>query len=198
VQRYLRIAALLTVMISARAGLAHAVELESGACASQEKKNSTLAAPGGITALDRAFCEMYDLDFAKAESELAQFTRQHPEDPLGPVAQAASALFSIFEQNEILQTEFFTSDDRYTKRQKIVPDAAALQHFDLALRRADKVATECLARNTSDQSALAIRLRFFRFRPLTTLCVFGSFTPSMDTPRCKNTLWASTNQFESL
>src|ERR1041385_7494062 len=69
--------------------------------------------------LDRAFREMYDLNFAKADSELARFNVERPTDPLGPAAQAASALFFIFAQHKILQSELFTSDDRYQARQPL-------------------------------------------------------------------------------
>jgi hypothetical protein len=154
VQRYLRNTALLLAALLACSGFVRSADFVNGECSSQETQHIVLAAAGDRAALDRAFCAMYDLEFTKADSEITQFTEQHPEDPLGPVVQAASTLFFIFEQNKILQTEFFTPDDRYTKRQRIMPDASTRQHFDSKLRRAEQLSTECLARNASDENAL--------------------------------------------
>ena len=107
-----------------------------------------------LTLVDRAFDAMYDLDFHSAESDLGQFMSECPNDPRGPAAQAASILFSIFEQHKILQSELFTSDDGYTKRQTVVVDEASLRRFDTALNRAEQLATQALGRNPSDENAL--------------------------------------------
>ena len=120
-----------------------------------EESEATGQATRGTTgALDRAFNAMYDLDFTQADAEVAQFTEERPNDPLGPAAQAASVLFSIFEQNKILQGEFFISDDRFIKRKIVVPDAAALQLFESALKKAERLATLALAKNSHDENAL--------------------------------------------
>jgi hypothetical protein len=105
------------------------------------------------TSLERAFCAMYDLAFAQANAELGQFKEQYPENPLGPVAEAASVLFAVFEEHKILQTEFF-SDERYNKRAKIVPDPAVRQQFEAALHQAEGVATKALAHDPRDENAL--------------------------------------------
>lgn len=73
--------------------------------------------------LDGAFDAMYDLDFSKADSEIAQFVRESPGDPMGPAARAAGVLFSIFDQYNIMQSQFFTSDELFTKRQAATLDA---------------------------------------------------------------------------
>ena len=107
-----------------------------------------------VTMLDRAFLAMYDLNFAGADSDLAQFVAERPNDPCGPAAQAASILFSIFERNQTLQSEFFTSDASYSKRETILPDEASLQRFRSALDRAEQLAARTLARSASDENAL--------------------------------------------
>jgi hypothetical protein len=104
--------------------------------------------------VERAFCNMYDLNFAQAQSELAEFTRERPEDPLGPAAQAAGMLFSIFEQHKILQAEFFVSDDRFTKQKKIVVGEGARGDLESALALAEQLGRQALQRNVSDANAL--------------------------------------------
>jgi hypothetical protein len=153
-QRYVRNTVLLSAMLLACSEFGRAAEVLNEGCSFLEPQNVAEVAPGGIPALDRAFCAMYDLEFTKADAELSQFTEQHPENPLGPVAQATSVLFSIFDEHKVLQTEFFTSDDHFTKRPRIVPDAAARQRFDATLRQAEQLATQSLAHNASDESAL--------------------------------------------
>jgi len=106
------------------------------------------------TILERAFYAMYDLDFGTADVELNQFVAQRPTDPLGPAAQAARMLFSLFEQNHILQSEFFSSDEEYAKRQTITPDKALLRRFEEKLQEAEELATLSLTKKTSDESAL--------------------------------------------
>jgi hypothetical protein len=104
--------------------------------------------------LDRAFYAMYDLDFTKADSELARYSIERPNDPLGPAAQAASALFCIFERYKVLQLELFISDDRYARRKTVVPDKSSLQRFESALDLSEKLAKQVLANNQSERGAL--------------------------------------------
>jgi hypothetical protein len=104
--------------------------------------------------LDRAFHAMYDLDFRAADLELSQFSAGRPDDPLGPAAQAASVLFSIFERHKILQSEFFSSDDHYAKRATVIPQTSVQQQFRQLLERAEQLATRSLAHDPADQNAL--------------------------------------------
>lgn len=137
-RRYIWNLVLLPGLVLAGAGVARAAEPADG--------ERQAPAPGREIpeALDSAFRAMYDLDFPRAESELAQFTAEHPGNPLGPVAQAASLLFSIFERHGVLESEFFSSDQRYAKRQKITPEPAVREHFLAALDQAERLANESL------------------------------------------------------
>src|SRR5205814_9268076 len=44
--------------------------------------------------LDQAYHSMYNLEFSAAMQQLQRWERDHPADPLGPVSEAASYLFS--------------------------------------------------------------------------------------------------------
>ncbi len=48
--------------------------------------------------------------------------QQHPEDPLGPVSNAAAYLFAEFDRLHILQSEFFLDDHTFLNRARPNPD----------------------------------------------------------------------------
>jgi hypothetical protein len=108
------------------------------------------------TLLDNAFLAMYDLNFSKADSELAQFTVKQPEDPMGPAAQAVSLLFSIFEQHQVLRMQFFVSDDHFMKRKKINPDPVLRSRLENSLIQAEQLAMRALEHDASDKNALLV------------------------------------------
>src|SRR5262249_15443986 len=104
--------------------------------------------------LDSAFYAMYDLDFEMAKSEISAFIAQQPQDPLGPAAQSASSLFSIFDRQKILQSEFFASNEGYAERRPIAPDPSVLRDFESALSRTEHLAQAPLASHPDDENAL--------------------------------------------
>jgi hypothetical protein len=104
--------------------------------------------------VDAAFDAMYDLNFPMARQEVKRFEVARPSDPLGPVAAAAAELFDMFEKHQVLQAEFFTSDDRYAKRKPISPDPRSLQDFVTALNRAEELGGDALKRDPADRNAL--------------------------------------------
>jgi hypothetical protein len=118
-----------------------------------------MAAVAGATPLDDAYRSMYNLDFAKAHQILRQYESTHPGDPMGPVSAAAAYLFAEFDRLNILQSEFFTQDGSFSRRQRnLVPEPAAKRDFEAALARTDRVASEALRRNPDDENAILATL----------------------------------------
>ncbi len=116
---------------------------------------ATIANAAPSTPLDQAYRSMYNLDFAQAHKVLRQYEAEHPQDPMGPVSDAAAYLFGEFDRLHILQSEFFTDDDSFFRRQRSLdPDATAKRSFEAALARTDRVASEALRRNPDDENAL--------------------------------------------
>ncbi|MBZ5499456.1 MAG: hypothetical protein LAP85_23915 [Acidobacteriia bacterium] len=76
----------------------------------------TLAALGFDTPekpqLEAGFNLMYQLRFDDARGEIRTFEKEHPADPLGPAAEAASYLFEEFNHQGILTSSFFLDDDK--------------------------------------------------------------------------------------
>ena len=116
---------------------------------------AAMAATASPTAsLDHGFRLMYDLDFAQAQNEFGNWQQQHPEDPLGPVAEAAGLLFSELNRLGVLEGQFFENDSTFQSRKKLSPDPAVRTRFDAAMKRATTQANQRLQSNNKDADAL--------------------------------------------
>ena len=111
-----------------------------------------LDVPG--TALDRGFMGLYNLDFAGAQKDFSYWQRQHPDDPVGPVSEAAGYLFSEFSRLGVLESQFFENDNAFNARTKLTPDPAVHQEFQAALDRAESLARARLTKDARDRDAL--------------------------------------------
>jgi hypothetical protein len=110
------------------------------------------AAP--VTALDRGFLGLYNLDFAGAQKDFSAWEGQHPDDPVGPVSEAAGFLFSEFNRLGVLEGQFYDNDDRFAARSKLSPDPQVHEHFQSAGDRAQLLAHARLTKDAKDQDAL--------------------------------------------
>lgn len=106
------------------------------------------------TALDRGFLGLYNLDFAGAQKDFSSWEVQHPDDPVGPVSEAAGFLFSEFNRLGVLEGQFYENDDAFTGRSKLKPDPLVHDHFQAAIDHSDKLAHARLNKNREDQDAL--------------------------------------------
>jgi hypothetical protein len=59
-------------------------------------------ATGQDNALERGYREMYNLSFEDAHKNFTEWQQIHPDDPMGPVSDAAAYLFSEFDRLHIL------------------------------------------------------------------------------------------------
>lgn len=106
------------------------------------------------SALDRGFTGLYNLDFSGAQQEFSLWEKQHPEDPVGPVSEAAGLLFSEFNRLGVLEAQFYENDSAFENRAKLKPDPALRAHFDSAIARAQTLARARLATDSSNRDAL--------------------------------------------
>ena len=104
--------------------------------------------------LDHGFSGLYNLDFTGAQKDFSAWELQHPDDPVGPVSEAAGYLFSEFNRLGVLESQFFTDDSSFDARSKQTPDAAVKSRFEASLDRAQKLANTRLAKNPNDHDAL--------------------------------------------
>jgi hypothetical protein len=100
--------------------------------------------------LESGYAEMYNLQFADAHRTFHEWQRLHPQDPLGPVSDAAAYLFAEFDRLHILQSEFFTHDQHFITDNKLTPDPAVKRDFLAALQAGRALA----ARTPDDKNAI--------------------------------------------
>lgn len=106
------------------------------------------------SALDRGFAGLYNLDFAGAEKDFVSWQKQHPDDPMGPVSEAAGFLFSEFNRLGVLEAQFYENDANFTGRPKFIPDPGVRQVFLNAIERSETLARNRLAKDPKDRDAL--------------------------------------------
>lgn len=107
----------------------------------------------GSTPLDDAYRFMYNLQFENARSTLRDYQRLYPNDPMGPVSDAAAYLFAEFDRLHILQAEFFTEDNSFRHAAKLNPDPTVKREFEAAMNRAQQLSARALAKSPNDRNA---------------------------------------------
>jgi hypothetical protein len=110
-----------------------------------------------VSALDRGFNGLYNLDFGGAQQEFLAWQKLHPEDPMGPVSEAAGFLFSEFNRLGVLESQFYENDDAFADRPKVSPDPAVRERFQDAIGRTESLARAKLAKDAKDRDALFAR-----------------------------------------
>jgi hypothetical protein len=110
--------------------------------------------PATRTSLDQGFRLLYNLDFDQAHAVFLSWQQEHPQDPVGPTAEAAGLLFSEFHRLGVLEGQFYADDKSFLNREKIAPDPGLREGFNAALTRAQTAATARLATSPQDRDAL--------------------------------------------
>ena len=104
--------------------------------------------------LDRGFSGLYNLDFAGAQNDFSAWEKMHPDDPVGPVSEAAGYLFSEFNRLGVLEAQFYENDDAFADRKKLNPDPGVRDRFHGAIARAETLAHARLDKDAKDRDGL--------------------------------------------
>jgi hypothetical protein len=104
--------------------------------------------------LDHGFNGLYNLDFTGAQKDFEAWENQHPDDPVGPVSEAAGLLFSEFNRLGVLESQFYENDDKFVERSKLTPDPELKKGFRDAISRAETLAHARLAKDPNDRDGL--------------------------------------------
>src|SRR5512141_1836992 len=104
--------------------------------------------------LDTGYRDMYNLQFTNAHLAFQQWQREHPEDPLGPVSDAAAYLFSEFDRLHVLEAELFVNDQKFENRSRPAPNPQVKQAFMAQLAKARQLVQKALAHDPEDVNAL--------------------------------------------
>lgn len=111
-----------------------------------------VAAP--VTPVDAGFRLLYQLKFAEAREQFGQWEKQHPDDPMGYSAEAASYLFEEFNKQGVLTSEFFMDDKRLLGGIPGTPDERLGAAFHAAIDRAEKAGQARLDHDARDPAGL--------------------------------------------
>ncbi len=97
---------------------------------------------------------MYNLQFSEAHRVLAEYIRQKPDDPMGPVADGAAYLYSEFDRLRILQSELFTETSKYNQLGKPAADPKVKAAFQASLEKGRTLIEKTLQQKPGDGNAL--------------------------------------------
>lgn len=111
-----------------------------------------------IPAIEAGYRQMYNLDFAEAHKTFAAFERDHPNDALGVVSNAAAYLFAEFDRLNILHSEFFVEEGLFRRKPKLDADPNIRQAFDNEIAKALQLADATLSRSPKDTDALFVKI----------------------------------------
>jgi len=107
-----------------------------------------------VPELMSGFRMLYIQKFPEGRAQFAAWATQHPDDPFGQVAIAASYLFEEFYHQGVLTSDFFLNEKRFLNGIDGKPDPQRMQGFDTAIEKTRKLAAQRLAKNPDDPEAL--------------------------------------------
>ena len=113
-----------------------------------------LAADTPRLGLETGFQRLYDLDFPGAQKEFASWEKINPENPMGPVSEAAGVLFSEFNRLGVLEAQFYENDSLFAERKKYQPDPEQRALFEQRLSSAESLAKVSLGHDPKNLDAL--------------------------------------------
>lgn len=106
--------------------------------------------------LDTGFRQLYEMDFQAARGQFLAYQQEHPEDPLGKAAEAASYLYEQFKAKGIFSSEFFLNDSKFLNGADGTPAQNRNDAFLTANSAAREMAKEQLKSAPANAHALLV------------------------------------------
>jgi hypothetical protein len=107
-----------------------------------------------IPELTSGFQLLYTQQFPEAREKFATWESEHPQEPFGEVAIAASYLFEEFYRQGVLTSDFFLNEEKFLNGIDGKPDPGHMAKFQDALVKTRALANKRLKQNTKDTEAL--------------------------------------------
>jgi hypothetical protein len=104
--------------------------------------------------IDRAFVRFYNFDFQGAHQILNTYLSSHPDDAMGYAVRAAVYLYTELDRLGILESEFFSDDNKITEKKKLKPDPEIRRQFFKAVEDARSASRSKLAAAPTDYHAM--------------------------------------------
>jgi hypothetical protein len=112
----------------------------------------------GTSALEAGYRNVYNLQFDQAHRAFTEWQGQHPDDPMGPVSDAAAYLFSECDRLHILEAQFLSDNQKPAKSSQLTPDPAVKTQFEAALEKTRTLSEARLAKDPKDTTAIFARI----------------------------------------
>ncbi len=125
----------------------------TGACTGRADEVAKSPAFTTVAELSSGFHSLYAQNFSEAREKFDSWESQHPDEPFGEVAIAASYLFEELYRQGVLSSDFFLNEKRFLHGIEGKPDPARMKSFQDALDLARKLAKGRLAKNARDPEA---------------------------------------------
>lgn len=104
--------------------------------------------------IQKAYNQMYDADFRGAAQTLAEFRKDHPADPMGPVSDAANDLFEQLHTMGVLRKDFAHGGKIFGDPPPKSASPRVSKAFRTALNDTHKLTTSALRKNSNDVQAM--------------------------------------------
>lgn len=130
------------------------LSLLATASAVESRVEDAIASPPRNPGLQAGYEQMYNLRFDAAHQTFRTYEREHPNDALGPVSNAAAYLFSEFNRLGVLQSQFLTDNQKVLDSRPPKEDPGAASDFEASLKRTDTLVAATLSKSPDDPSAL--------------------------------------------
>ena len=129
--------------------------LQAGAAVNAQPAEDA-ATPAFVTVpeLSSGFRQLYVQRFPEGRALFEGWETQHPDEPFGQVAIAASYLFEEFYRQGVLSSDFFLNEKKFLHGIDGEPDRERMKSFETAIQRARELAAERLSKDPRDPEAL--------------------------------------------
>jgi hypothetical protein len=125
----------------------------AAACPARADEIAKTPAFTTVAELSSGFHSLYAQDFSEAREKFDSWESQHPDEPFGEVAIAASYLFEELYRQGVLSSDFFLNEKKFLHGIEGKPDPARMKSFQDALDSARTLAKGRLAKNAKDPEA---------------------------------------------
>lgn len=107
-----------------------------------------------VPELRQGFRLLYVQKYPEAREKFSAWILEHPADPFGLVANAASYLFEEFYRQGVMTSDFFMDDKKFLRGIEGKPDPERMKNFRAELEQCRKLANGRLAKNKNDAAGL--------------------------------------------
>jgi hypothetical protein len=130
------------------------VLLAAAACPASTSQDGGSPAFTSVPELSAGFHSLYAQNFSEARETFNDWESQHPEEPFGEIAVAASYLFEELQGQGVLSSDFFLDEKRFLNGIDGKPNPARMKGFEQAIAAGRALANKRLEKNAKDPEAI--------------------------------------------